>query len=729
MNEKRINKHLFEVLKTFDGLIPSDTKDLQHYKEQYGQHFISGEILPNEKGKYRNSKTQIKSRDFAVLDYDKVGVNESTFIRLIEDKLKDYTFMIYPTINNQMDKPRYRVLLELERSANEGEYASTVQQITKLIGLPHDPACELITQLQALPMYRNYDEFISKVRINYNKLFPVSEAKVNKVSENINNQNYSITETIKHEVALKYFADYVKRNSARLQDYREALKSIMVLAKAVQTNEIEYDTALECAEVLAGGHSDWEKGNIEKLNNEIQNKYIKTEATFRSCYMSYVLQGKNNRNISIERDINGKYKTTLKNLAKMVNCVVQVLYNDFTKNIEIKEKNRILVVDNEELATIRAMVEEKFYISISKNNIWDVVYLASKEHIYNPVQDIIKKENWDGVKRAETIFIDFLGVEDNIYNREISKKILLASVYRNFQENVKFDEMVVLHGSQGMGKSTILERLAFSKYYLSLTDKIDSKDTNQLTLSKWIVEHEELATIQKTGSNTMKSWLSSHNDTYRLPYARNTKTFPRRFVNFGTTNQDEFLKDQTGNRRYLILECNKDRVKKSIWETDDSYFYQLWAELYQLYLKKESIVISKETTGYMEDKTKGYILKDSITEYLTELLEMLLPEEWSEFLTINSYSTHPNKNELKIYIADMLDRGVSEYFKHDKKKLIQDITTRELIEIIAFHCDISKMTDRQLQGKVSNFFSGLENWKKSYNIIRHKKRSRGYRRK
>ncbi|MDY0410130.1 virulence-associated E family protein [Paracerasibacillus soli] len=214
---------------------------------------------------------------------------------------------------------------------------------------------------------------------------------------------------------------------------------------------------------------------------------------------------------------------------------------------------------------------------------------------YHPIKEYLKGLYWDGESRLESLFIDFLGADDNEYTRTVTKKMLVAAVTRIFEPGTKFDTALILIGTQGIGKSYVLSRLGGEWFNESLNSFSGDEALMKLRNS-WIIELAELSALKHSEVEEVKAFISATVDTYRPKYSKNIARFPRQCVFFGSTNSFEFLKDTTGNRRFFPLPVNKNRRKKDPFESlTDEYIDQVWAEAYQLYLDDEPLHITDES--------------------------------------------------------------------------------------------------------------------------------------
>lgn len=206
---------------------------------------------------------------------------------------------------------------------------------------------------------------------------------------------------------------------------------------------------------------------------------------------------------------------------------------------------------------------EHFYEGFkSASVIEDALAILKNRKSTNVVKEYFESLHWDGKQRLDTLLIDYLGAEDSTYTRQVTRKSLTAVVARAITEKaIKFDNMVILTGPQGIGKSTILSKLAGEWFTDNIVD-FNSKDTLLLLQNCIIVEVPELQGFNKADSNRLKQFLGQKTDKYRAPYERREEEHPRHCVFFGTTNDDEFLRDSTGNRRYWPVEVRKSKTNK-----------------------------------------------------------------------------------------------------------------------------------------------------------------------
>lgn len=219
----------------------------------------------------------------------------------------------------------------------------------------------------------------------------------------------------------------------------------------------------------------------------------------------------------------------------------------------------------------------------------------AKKRSTNLVTDYFKSLKWDGVPRLDNLLIDYFGTEDTVYAKEIIRKKLVSIVRRVITEMpVKSDEMIILTGAQGIGKSTFLSKLGKEWYNDGITD-FNNKDTLIIMQKCLIIEIGELQAFNKTDVNRLKQFLGQTVDSFRAPYDSRSIDHPRHCAFFGTTNDNEFLKDPTGERRFWPIECLEQNPTKSVFKDLTEYAVdQIWAEAVVVNAQGESLELSKE---------------------------------------------------------------------------------------------------------------------------------------
>lgn len=313
-----------------------------------------------------------------------------------------------------------------------------------------------------------------------------------------------------------------------------------------------------------------------------ENKYEPEKVCYNSCewYNKY------------EKDENGKILKTLENILILFEndprFKDKFLYNEFTS---YETYNNELIKDYN-ISEFRFICEKELGYD-SKDKIECAVQFLTHQNSFNPFKEALNDILWDGIERAESFFIDFIGVHDTTLNRSMTKKWFYAMMKRLYEPGCDFDNMLIVYDSkQGTGKSKIVQRLIESlgiNYGYDTSISCDNKDKDNVDkLNKtWIVGIDEMQEFLKKNPEQTKQFLAQSFDTARLSYARRSEQYPRHCVFYGNSNLEYFLKDYTSNfeRRYWIMEADGEVHDKEWWDNNLTveYCQQVLAEMKYFY--------------------------------------------------------------------------------------------------------------------------------------------------
>jgi putative DNA primase/helicase len=279
-------------------------------------------------------------------------------------------------------------------------------------------------------------------------------------------------------------------------------------------------------------------------------------------------------------------------------------------------------------AALRQHMEKVYGIS-APNKIMDAVLIVDKKNEYHPIKEYFGGLSWDGVSRVDTLLVDYLGAKDSEYSRAVTRKALVAAVARVFEPGIKYDYMLVLVGRQGLGKSQIIRLLGQSWYSDSLIS-VQGREAYEQLQDAWIIEMAELSAIKKAEAESVKHFISKTVDSYREAYGRRKADYPRQCIFFGTTNDHEFLKDRTGNRRFWPVITGLCESRKSLWtDMTKSEIDQIWAEAFMLWKQGEALFLDKELEKEAMRAQELHTEGSSKEGMVREFLERLLPSNWS----------------------------------------------------------------------------------------------------
>ena len=339
LNTSRLKliKHSFnsplEALANTPLDVVSENEDLEKYKSDKSLQFLSGDVKPNKNGSYTRNNRNLNSRDLIIIDIEKTGLTSQEVQDIIQDKLASYKYVLYSTISHKPNNPRLRLVLEPSREIVKDEYEPTIKHIMALIGVNYDTKSYEWSQPQGLPIAVNGNEYIFIKHLD-GLPYPVQEA-VKEEKKVITTYSNEPIKQIPHDKAISIMEKYVENEQDKLQERNEYyLSCLTVIAKSVVTGEIEYDTAIECMEMLALGNDEWKENNLKELNGEITRadgsiEYFKNNYTFISKFEKtqqglQVTNAVAKENLKIAIDEKGKPINSLQNIEKMVLSTVPI---------------------------------------------------------------------------------------------------------------------------------------------------------------------------------------------------------------------------------------------------------------------------------------------------------------------------------------------------------------------------------------------------------------------
>lgn len=346
------------------------------------------------------------------------------------------------------------------------------------------------------------------------------------------------------------------------------------------------------------------------------------------------------------------YGTRGQILCTMPNIAAILKHDDLLKNIVFNEmRNTIEIIgkvpwrdtagswSSMDFACFELYLEQQYNI-YAPRKCKDALYaVLSSKNRYHPVKSYLNQLKWDGRPRLKNLLIDYLGAEKSQYVQAVTQKTFAAAVARVFQPGIKFDNILVICGEQGIGKSTLFAKMGGSWYSDSMTiaDMKDKSAAEKLQ-GIWLMELSELAGIKKVDVETVKSFLSRMDDQYRAPYETNVVSHPRSSILVGTTNTSSgFLRDITGNRRFWPV-CVTGKGGKKVWDLIPEDIGQLWAEAVQLYQNGETLFLDADLTQKAAAVQRDAMETDPrlgiVNEYLItkKKTRICLMELWCECL-------------------------------------------------------------------------------------------------
>ena len=280
-----------------------------------------------------------------------------------------------------------------------------------------------------------------------------------------------------------------------------------------------------------------------------------------------------------------------------------------------------------DLMGLRNYVEKIYKLSHVQKTA-DAMGLVLHESSFHPVKEYLDNLEWDETNRVDTLLIDYLGAKDTPYTRAVTRKALVAAVARIYRPGIKFDYVLTLVGKQGIGKSTLIKKLGRDWYCENLTT-VQGKEASEQLHGVWLMEMGELAGLKKAEVEIIKNFISRQEDSYRPAYAVKKETYPRQCIFIGTTNNRDFLRDPTGNRRFWPVAIQEEASTRDLYNdfTSDE-IDQVWAEAVVLYNNGEKLYLTRELEEMAYEAQSEHTERDDRIGTIQKYLDTPVPENW-----------------------------------------------------------------------------------------------------
>ena len=650
------------------------TESVEEYKkmskaEQANIKDVGGFVGGHLKGGSRKSGN-VLCRSMLTLDMD---YGEPGIVDEIE-MLQDFACCIYSTHKHTPDNPRLRLIIPLSREVTEEEYPAVGRMVAKDIGIdlfddttyqPHRLMYWPSTSSNGEYVYKkidgdilNPDDYLARYDDWHDiSTHPVSSRQSVAVSKTVKEQAdplqkegvvgvfcraYSISEAIE-----KFLPDvYAPSAMEGRYDYIPADSSAGV---CVYEDKFAYShqatdpacekmmNAFDMVRIHKFGDMDEKKSFTAMaefaVKDEKVNKLLLTE---KQQEASFDFEEDADWTAKLQRDKNGNLCNNLYNIRLIMENDKQlkgIVFNQLADGMEIKGevpwKHPARFWRDADDAQLICYVDAQ-YGTFSARNYQIGVQKVSDDRSYHPIKEYFEGlPEWDGVVRAESVLIDYLGAADNEYVRAVTRKTLCAAVDRVFHPGKKFDNMTVLNGAQGIGKSTLIARLGGDWY----SDSLNISDMNDKTAAEklqgyWILEIGELASMKKADIDKVKAFISRQDDKYRASFGRRVTPHPRQCVFFGTTNSENgYLRDITGNRRFWNVKVPGGADLKP-WDLTQEVVDQIWAEVLCLVKKGEKLYLDADVEAMARIEQNAAMEQDEREGFVREYLDTLLPTNW-----------------------------------------------------------------------------------------------------
>ena len=636
--------------------------------------FVGGHL---REGRRKNGMVACRSLLTLDMDYGTPDIWDELIL------LHDFKCCVYSTHKHTPEYPRLRLLLPLSREVSEDEYPAVARMVAKEIGIDlfddttYEPARLMYwpsTSANGEFFYQtkdgneiNPDVYLSKYSDWHDtSMWPVSSRQSEAVRRSISEQADPLTKpgvvgafcrAYTVEEAIDTFLSDVYAPSAMngRYDYIPADSSAGVVtydgkfayshhatdpASGRLLNAFDLvrlhrfrDLDDKCALDTAPG-----KLPSFKAMSDFALKDEKVKEVFAEERKAQAKEEFSDENWqkALELDKSGKVKNTLQNLTVILMndpLLKPLVFNQLLDGMEIKGdvpwRHPSKFWRDADDAQLISYVDSH-YGTFSARNYDIAVAKVTDDRSYHPIREFIDNlPEWDGIKRVDTLLVDYLGANDNEYVRAVTRKTLCAAIKRVLCPGCKFDSMLVLNGPQGVGKSTLIAKLAGEWF----SDSLNLGDTKDKTAAEklqgyWILEIGELAGLKKAEVETLRSFLSRQNDIYRAAFGKRATPHLRQCVFFGTTNAESgYLRDTTGNRRFWPVKTPGTGEKHS-WDLTAEIICQIWSEALVYVKQGEKLYLSAELETLSKAEQREAMESDEREGLVRLYLDTLLPADW-----------------------------------------------------------------------------------------------------
>jgi predicted P-loop ATPase len=303
-------------------------------------------------------------------------------------------------------------------------------------------------------------------------------------------------------------------------------------------------------------------------------------------------------------------------------------------------------------------------------------------------------KEWDGRKRIGKMFQHYLGAEDTELISKIAEMWLVGAVAKVYDPFVKFDYVLDLVGGQGVGKTSLLQKIGGNWYTDAVTD-FNNKDNFDIMLKSLIVNDDEMVASNRMSFAETKAFISKTSLRYRRPYMSKTEEFAKNFILARTTNQREYLKDKTGERRFLPVLVDGAKQKKHPMEIEQVTIDQIWGEAVLTYKNGFELKFDAKTEEELEEYRNKFIYLDEVEVQVLDYLEMPIPTNWERMTAQRQHQ----------YTASWFDNSSEIEFGTEELKRV---STREIM----YNLFMKNSNDRKLSAKINLIIDHLPNWEK-----------------
>ena len=666
------------------------SKDEQTNVKNMGGAFVGGSLKDGLR-----KKENVESRSLITLDLDHAGPDIFKKIETYNDKY-GISMLVYTTFKSTAGSPRLRVIIPLTATVKEPFYEPIARKVADKMSVMEecDVACFRSNQLMFWPCYpADATPYIRE--LPGTELNPAEVIKEYENVDDARSWPMQESEKVKRQSQLRaedpLTKEYPIGTFCRAYGMEEAIKIFLPdVYEQVSDDRWHFKAADSSAGAIVyddkyfySHHSSDPAYGIECNAFDLVrihkfgalDEKVKAGTPFNKLpsfkkMMEFSAENKRVAKLQLQEEFSGQQITDRKEIKKIESDTStdwqSELDKDKTGNVKAHLANIQLILKNDprlqaikydlfadcfcvdgqlpwehegrgwteaDLACLCVFLSQQYGLNATANVFTALTATVRNCRAYHPVREYLLRQEWDGTPRLDTLLIRYLGAEDSELNRVITRKTFVAAVARVMHPGIKYDNMMVLVGGQGIGKSRIL-RLMGGEWFsdsLTLSDMKDKNGVEKLS-GAWISEVAEVSGMRKTDSETIKGFITRQDDKMRPAYGHTVVSKPRQGIFIGTTNEENgFLRDLTGNRRFNIVRVHGiPNYTPEKWDLTKESIAQLWAEAVHYYNAKESLFLPEHLRDQLVRLQEELLEDDSRIGDLQKYLDTLLPVEWPE---------------------------------------------------------------------------------------------------
>ncbi len=338
--------------------------------------------------------------------------------------------------------------------------------------------------------------------------------------------------------------------------------------------------------------------------------------------------------IDLDTNARGTPFATIENFSRLIKAYgIKIWYDEIAKEVRANIPNKNYLPDNYINCVIAELISLMNEWRIPSGNVKQFLFSIADQSHRNPVREFIESAPWDGTSRLESFYSTIQSANEPL-KEVLLKRWMISAVAAAYEPyGISAGGILVFQGPQYIGKTNWFKNLVPQQFRNLIKDGMSldthNKDSVMYCLSHWLVELGEIASTFRSDLDALKAFITCDKDVLRQPYAASSSTFPRRTVFFGSVNEERFLKDQTGNRRFWTIPC------LSITHTHDLNMQQIWAEFKVLYDTGEKWHLDKDEFDLLNVTNEEHEITDPMKEKILDYYDWNMPlARWISSTTI-----------------------------------------------------------------------------------------------